>query len=114
MKCPYCTTSNRDTRRFCSRCGVILGWACGRCAFFNYLSEHHCGGCGVAQSGSAASHTPTAAADTPATASSQPAGRHAIIKEEIQQVLNEQAAGPIQGGRQAPVSQDDIDTLFRR
>lgn len=112
MKCPYCATSNRDVRRFCSRCGVILGWACPRCTFFNHRIEQHCGGCGMAQSGGGASHAPTETSDEPTA--SPPTGRKAVIKEEIQQFLKEQAEGESQNQRQAPVSQDDIDTLFRR
>lgn len=114
MKCAYCATPNRDVRRFCSRCGVMLGWACARCAFFNHLSEQHCGGCGVPQTGTAPSHAPTAVSDATTATSPPPAGRTAIIKDEIQHFLKEQAAGPVPSGRQAPVSQDDIDTLFRR
>ena len=114
MKCSYCATHNRDGRRFCAKCGVMLGWACPRCAFFNYLNEQHCGGCGSLQSDSESSHAPTAASDTPVATASQPTGRNAIIKEEIKSFLKAQAATPVQSGRQAPVSQDDIDTLFRK
>lgn len=115
MKCSYCTTPNRDGRRFCARCGVMLGWACPRCAFFNHLGEQHCGGCGVPRSGAemphAAPQPPEAAVQA---ATSPPTGRGAVIKDEITRFLQEQAAGQNPDEQTAPVSQDDIDTLFRR
>jgi hypothetical protein len=41
------------------------------------------------------------------------ATRNALIKEEIQGALQERAAGPADGTTRKPVSQDDIDSLFR-
>jgi hypothetical protein len=116
MKCPYCTTSNRDARRFCSRCGVILGWACGRCAFFNHLGEQHCGGCGGAQSGTAPTPTTgTSVADhTLAVAPTSASGRSLLITNEIDHFRKEQVAKPKDQEQSAPVSQADIDNLFRR
>ncbi|MFZ5874774.1 MAG: hypothetical protein ACOYXU_00065 [Nitrospirota bacterium] len=64
------------------------------------------------QTGGGASRAPAEASDEPVA--SQPTGRKAVIKEEIQQFLKEQAEADSQNQRQAPVSQDDIDTLFRR
>lgn len=115
MKCPYCTTANRDARRFCSRCGVILGWACARCAFFNHLGEQHCGGCGGAPSGTApAPLTGTPAAEPPlAAAPTGASGRSQLITNEIDHFLKEQAAKPKEPEPTEPVSQSDIDDLFR-
>lgn len=115
MKCTYCTTPNRDGRRFCSRCGVMLGWACHRCAFFNHLGEQHCGGCGVPHSGTESSHpSQVPGATTTQAASPSPTGRSAFIKDEITRFLKEQAVGQEKDDQSAPVSQDDIDSLFRR
>lgn len=116
MKCTYCATPNRDSRRFCSRCGVMLGWACPRCTFFNLLGEQHCGGCGVPHAGVEAScaspQAPEAAVQTALPVA--PSGRSAVIKEEITRFLNERVAGQEKENQSAPVSQDDIDNLFRR
>lgn len=115
MKCTYCTTPNRDGRRFCSRCGVMLGWACPRCAFFNHLGEQHCGGCGIPHAGADVSPLPAHAGDAAGQAASTgPTGRTAVIREEISRFLKEQAAGKETEDQSAPVSQDDIDSLFRR
>jgi hypothetical protein len=51
---------------------------------------------------------------TAQTDSPTPTGRRVIVKEEITRFLQEQTANPTQGEQSAPVSQDDIDTLFRR
>lgn len=115
MKCTYCTTPNRDGRRFCSRCGVMLGWACPRCAFFNLLGEQHCGGCGVPHSGAETSRAPSQASESTAQAVlPAPTGRSAVIKEEITRFLQGHAADQEKDSQSAPVSQDDIDSLFRR
>jgi hypothetical protein len=93
----------------------MLGWACPRCVFFNYLGEQHCGGCGVPHSGAESAHAtpqPPDAAVQPAAPA--PTGRSAVIKDEITRFLQEQAAGQKPDDQTAPVSQDDIDTLFRR
>lgn len=116
MKCPYCTTSNREGRRFCSRCGVLLGWACGRCTFFNHLGERYCGGCGAPQSGITTpppQGQPVSEAE-PRAAAAIPTGRSAAIKEEIEQFLAERESVQPQDKPQTPISQDDIDNLFRQ
>src|SRR3990172_11458049 len=113
MKCPYCSTLNRDSRRFCGHCGVALGWCCSRCGFFNVMGEHYCGGCGVAQSGGPTVTVADQPAQSARAVSPRDATRSALIKEEIHAALLERAAGSADGTTRKPVSQDDIDSLFR-
>jgi class 3 adenylate cyclase/tetratricopeptide (TPR) repeat protein len=50
MRCPSCDTDNRDSRRFCSKCGAALPRACAACGFANDPEDQFCGGCGAALS----------------------------------------------------------------
>ena len=109
MKCPYCTTTNREPRRFCGHCGVVLGWPCQRCAFFNVIGERFCGGCGATQD---------ATADPAPPQERSPAGRaplsarRAVIKDEIQTFMKDHANQQTDDEKKR-VSQDDIDHLFK-
>ncbi len=108
MKCPYCTTTNRESRRFCGHCGVVLGWPCPRCAFFNLVGEQWCGGCGATENApvDASPKEQSQSARAPLTA------RRAVIKDEIQTFIKDRA-NPEPDVEKKRVSQDDIDHLFR-
>jgi class 3 adenylate cyclase/tetratricopeptide (TPR) repeat protein len=45
MQCPRCRTDNRESRRFCSKCGGPLALACASCGFINEPDDAFCGGC---------------------------------------------------------------------
>lgn len=109
MKCPYCTTSNRETRCFCCHCGLSLGWSCSRCRFFNLIGEDYCGGCGVPRGEVAepAAHPEKRPARAPAT------GRSAIIRDEITTYLQSRKDESPAEAEPKRVSQDDIDSLFQ-
>jgi class 3 adenylate cyclase/tetratricopeptide (TPR) repeat protein len=47
MRCPNCQTENRDGRRFCAQCGVLILPKCAACGFANEPGEKFCGGCGA-------------------------------------------------------------------
>ena len=108
MQCPYCTTTNRELRRFCGHCGVVLGWPCPRCAFFNLVGEQFCGGCGASEDAGAdpSPKERTQSARVPLTA------RRAAIKDEIQSFIKDRAT-PETDEEKKQVSQNDIDHLFR-
>jgi class 3 adenylate cyclase/tetratricopeptide (TPR) repeat protein len=46
MRCAQCDLENRKGRKFCAKCGAVLGWACPDCGFANSSGEAFCGGCG--------------------------------------------------------------------
>ncbi len=46
MQCSKCGTDDRESRRFCAKCGAPLGLACPECNFANEPHEDFCGGCG--------------------------------------------------------------------
>ena len=48
MECPRCHAGNRDSRRFCAKCGAPLAAMCPGCGFVNEPDEDFCGGCGRA------------------------------------------------------------------
>jgi class 3 adenylate cyclase len=47
MHCPRCQHENRESRRFCSKCGAALAAACPSCGFTNEPGDEFCGGCGA-------------------------------------------------------------------
>jgi class 3 adenylate cyclase/tetratricopeptide (TPR) repeat protein len=51
MECPQCHSGNRDSRRFCAKCGTPLAAMCPECGFVNEPHEDFCGGCGKALTG---------------------------------------------------------------
>ena len=48
MRCPKCSTDNREGRKFCATCGTSLAIACPKCGTFNLAGEQFCGECGAA------------------------------------------------------------------
>jgi class 3 adenylate cyclase/tetratricopeptide (TPR) repeat protein len=46
MKCPKCHAENRETRKFCAKCGEKLLILCPQCASENLPDERFCGECG--------------------------------------------------------------------
>jgi class 3 adenylate cyclase/tetratricopeptide (TPR) repeat protein len=46
MKCPKCHAENRETRKFCAKCGEKLLVLCPQCASENLPDEQFCGECG--------------------------------------------------------------------
>ncbi len=46
MQCSKCGTDNRESGRFCAKCGAPLGLWCPECNFANEPHEDFCGGCG--------------------------------------------------------------------
>jgi hypothetical protein len=46
MKCPKCLAENRETRKFCAKCGEKLLILCPQCASENLPGEKFCGECG--------------------------------------------------------------------
>src|SRR5512134_1925342 len=48
MYCPNCGAENRQERRFCAKCGALIGIRCPNCSFVNEPGDNFCGGCGQA------------------------------------------------------------------
>ncbi len=46
MKCPKCQAENRETRKFCAKCGAALAVKCIQCGSENLPGEDFCGECG--------------------------------------------------------------------
>ncbi len=46
MKCPKCQTENRETRKFCGKCGAPFAVKCPQCSSENLPGEDFCGECG--------------------------------------------------------------------
>jgi class 3 adenylate cyclase/tetratricopeptide (TPR) repeat protein len=46
MKCPKCQTENRETRKFCGKCGAPFAVKCPQCGSENLPGEDFCGECG--------------------------------------------------------------------
>ena len=46
MICPKCQTENRETRKFCAKCGAPLAIKCPQCGSENFPGELFCGECG--------------------------------------------------------------------
>lgn len=46
MRCPRCQSENRDGRRYCRVCGLLLRILCEECGFDNLPGDSFCGGCG--------------------------------------------------------------------
>jgi class 3 adenylate cyclase/tetratricopeptide (TPR) repeat protein len=46
MRCPKCNAENRETRKFCAKCGEKLLNLCPKCASENLPDEQFCGECG--------------------------------------------------------------------
>jgi hypothetical protein len=46
VKCPSCTRTNDDHRRYCGRCGFNFDPVCRGCDFVNAHDDRFCGGCG--------------------------------------------------------------------
>ncbi len=46
MKCPNCQADNRETRKFCAKCGQKLLVLCPQCTTENLPDEQFCGECG--------------------------------------------------------------------
>jgi class 3 adenylate cyclase/tetratricopeptide (TPR) repeat protein len=46
MKCPKCQAENRETRKFCGKCGAPLAVKCPQCGSENLPGEDFCGECG--------------------------------------------------------------------
>jgi class 3 adenylate cyclase/tetratricopeptide (TPR) repeat protein len=46
MKCPECQAENRETRKFCGKCGAPLSVKCPQCSSENLPGEDFCGECG--------------------------------------------------------------------
>src|SRR5438874_8694908 len=44
MQCARCRAENREGRRFCGECGLLLAATCPFCGFANEGNEKFCGG----------------------------------------------------------------------
>jgi class 3 adenylate cyclase/tetratricopeptide (TPR) repeat protein len=55
MECPKCQTENRETRKFCAKCGAPLAIKCSQCGSENLPGELFCGECGHPLSGTSKS-----------------------------------------------------------
>ena len=44
MRCPKCGVSNKEGRKFCSKCGAKLENVCPECGFRNEQGDAFCGG----------------------------------------------------------------------
>lgn len=46
VNCPSCGSENAAHRRYCRKCGRVMGASCPTCHFFNLSGDSFCGGCG--------------------------------------------------------------------
>lgn len=46
MRCARCQADNRQGRRYCRICGLLLRVLCDECGFDNFPGDRFCGGCG--------------------------------------------------------------------
>jgi len=63
--CPTCGVSNREGRKFCSKCGTSLTGGCPACGAQSELGDAFCGECGTPLGATPASATAAQAATTP-------------------------------------------------
>jgi hypothetical protein len=47
MRCSKCSRDNREGRKFCAECGVLLAPTCAKCGAVNEPNEKFCGECGA-------------------------------------------------------------------
>ncbi len=98
MTCAKCSSTNRDTRRYCGQCGERLLAPCAHCSFPNHRSERFCGGCG---------HSLDKTAET-----SPPRAPGPALRDDLLEVRRQQEQKRARTEEKAPASQEDIDRLF--
>lgn len=132
--CPQCQAQNLSVRRYCRKCGALLG--CARCGFVNDQRDRFCGGCGrdlaqdveeadltpLPDGGAAASPKPEAAPTAAAAADPEPEPEEpTLLGFPLWDLLAEcdhSEAGESEeaGHGVGPVhmSQDELDQLFEQ
>src|SRR5215469_5572790 len=65
MRCSSCGYENVADKKFCIRCGAVLGSGCPKCGSENPPEASFCGDCGAALAGTAPAEAPRAAAAKP-------------------------------------------------
>jgi eukaryotic-like serine/threonine-protein kinase len=81
MICPQCQAENRETRKFCAKCGEPLAVKCPKCGSENLPGEFFCGECGCNLSEPASS--------SPAPTPAPPPTLFASGRYEIKELLGE-------------------------
>lgn len=114
MECASCRNPNDPGRRYCRRCGLLLGVYCALCNFFNAANDDYCGGCGWDLRTLAGTATQPASRGTVAEPSPTLEPAPAVKEDEIETLFNQPPS--VEATREAPsvISQTDIDSFFEK